>query len=174
MTLRRVPKPIRDDTPDPCEIVLKGHFGSDGALMAVVNILREIGMVKQGRFERCQDGTAKQTLTLSVYERASSYATRPEAPYVDKSADIYVMLSENEPDKVKVGLSIHVRVREQQVSRKFEESFKVIHVVHALDAKARETWIHNYLREHGAVDLGSEQFRIKDWHLDWLRSLPNE
>lgn len=28
------PKPIRDNTPDPCEIVLKGHFGSDGALMA--------------------------------------------------------------------------------------------------------------------------------------------
>lgn len=70
--LKAVPKPIRDDTPDPCEIVLKGHFGSDGALMKLVNHLREIGMVKQGRFERCQDGTAKQTLTLSVYERAAN------------------------------------------------------------------------------------------------------
>lgn len=168
------PKLVRDDTPDPCEIVLKGHFGSDGALMAAVNTLRGLGVVKQGRYEKRQDGSIVQTLTIEVYELAKSYATRPERPYEDKSADLYVFQSQLDADVFKVGISIHVPVRVKQVSNHFQEPFKRIHSVHCENAKQRETWVHNTLREMGAVDLGHEKFRLKERHLAFLYSLENE
>lgn len=141
-----------------------------------LNLLVAKGILKDFTFDKMQgrkDGEVDQIFRLQLQE-ATNYDTRTEAPYVDKSGDLYVFQSQLEADKVKVGISIHVPVRVQQVSRKFEESFKRIHSVHCTNAKERETWVHNYLREHGAVDLGHEMFRVKDWHLDWLRSLSNE
>lgn len=161
---------------DPSIIKFNGSREDSIAFSNGLNLLIEAGILKDFTFDKAtgrKDGDVDQTFRLQLCP-AKHYDTRAEAPYVDKSGDIYVLQSQLNPKKIKVGLSIHVPERVKQVSRKFEEPFKRIHTFHCTNAKARETYVHNELRAQGAVDLGHEMFLAEDRHIDWLRSLPNE
>lgn len=172
---RPAPKLVRDDTPDPCEITVKGHFGSDGALFAFINHFREIGSVKQGRFVRRQDGSIEQVVTVNVYALAKSYATRPERPYEDKSGYVYLLQSLETNGRYKLGESIHPRQREQEVSDDYGERFKIIAVQYVADNRfARETWLKAELVRWGCKHLEREAYQMTDEQVEQFISLPNE
>lgn len=170
--LHSVPKPIKDTTPDPCEIVLKAHFGSNGALFALINSLQGIGKVSQGRYSKRADGSVEQTITISVYELARSYETRPEAPLKERPGIVYLALGQI-THQHKVGHTDNLARRLEQLMMEFKENFEVIHVIHCRDRYAREAFIHAELKRRG-LHIDREFFTFDDELIEWFKSQPNE
>lgn len=166
---RPAPKLISDDTPDEYEVVLKGHFGSKGALFALINHLREIGAVSQGSYDGRRDGTVKQTITLNLYKLAKSYATPPEKPIQDKSGRVYLFRSRKTIGRYKIGVGVDVQRRLGQVNRAWDEDFERIHSIYSDDAYALENALHKQyvaVKEEGEKEI----FWLTDEMVDEIRA----
>ena len=169
---RPKPKPIKDTSPDPYEVVLKTRAGSDGALMALVNHLRAFGKVKQGLFLKHADGSVDQTITLYLDDLARHYEPVPERPYTALPGVVYLVEGINS-GKYKIGGTDDIRRRLAELERDFAEEFRLIHIIHAENWKAREKDTHDYLKKHG-LHVEREFFALNQDYIDWFISQPNE
>ena len=171
-----VPKPVKDTTPDPHELVLKARAGSEGALMQLVNSLKAIGKVSQGQKIKRADGSVDQTLTIAMYKLAKHYEPfAPERPFEDKSGEIYLMASLETNGRHKLGLSVHPRQRLQEVIDDYGERFRIIGINYAsVDRFARETWLKAELVRWGCKRLERECFQMNDQQVERFIALPSE
>lgn len=174
MSLRPVPKPIKDTTPAEDEATLQVR-GGHGAIKAAVNALRQVGIVSTEPYRNRGDGSVDQKIYFTAYQPAQRYAEQPEAPYVDKSGDIYLMASLDILGKYKLGESIHARQRLGEVIKDYDERFRIIAIHYcSTDRFARETWLKKEVLKWGAKHLERETYWMSDECVQRFISLPNE
>lgn len=184
MSLRPVPKPVstkttkgkhQNSTSAVFTCKTNGEWGEEIAFTNLLNLGIEEGIVDSFLAEGGHgrgDGRVDRTYRIKL-KPATNYDTRAEAPYVDKSGDVYIFRSRKTLGLYKIGTSTRTQQRIKEVNRHFDEDFERIHSVHSDDAYALEHALH--VKYAAVLKVGTkEQFWLTDTHLEEIYALKGD
>lgn len=157
---------------DPAIVKFNGKREAAIAFGNGLNLLVEKGILVDFTFDKAvgrKDGEVDQLFRLQL-NPATNYDTRAEAPYVDKSGEVYFFRSHKTLGLYKIGTSTRTQQRIKEVNRHFDEDFERIHSVHSDDAYALEHALH--VKYAAVLKVGTkEQFWLTDTHLEEIYAL---